>query len=89
MYKEFYSFKNIFRRMPQSRRQVVPYLLFNLAYRKFGKATAVLARVGLLGWLGPGGQTALVPRGIGRRLPATPRNFPFDQLADNPTASTD
>jgi len=52
MYKEFYSFRNIFRRMPDSRRQRVPYLLFNLAYRKFGKATAVLARIGLLGWLG-------------------------------------
>ena len=52
MYKEFYSFKNIFRRMPESRRQVVPYLLFNFAYRKFGRVTAVLARFGLLTWVG-------------------------------------
>ena len=52
MYKEFYSFKNIFRRMPQSRRQLVPYLLFNFAYRKFGWVTAILARFGLLTWVG-------------------------------------
>ena len=52
MYKEFYSFRNILRRMPESKRQRIPYLLFNLAYRKFGKVTAVLARIGLLSWLG-------------------------------------
>jgi radical SAM superfamily enzyme YgiQ (UPF0313 family) len=52
MYKEFYSFRSIFRRMPDSKRQIAPYLLFNFAYRKFGKATATLARVGLLSWLG-------------------------------------
>ena len=52
MYKEFYSFKNIFRRMPESKRQVIPYLLFNLAYRKFGGLTAFLARFGLLTWVG-------------------------------------
>jgi len=52
MYKEFYSIKNIWRRMPTSGRQRVPYLLFNLAYRKFGGATALLARFGLLTWVG-------------------------------------
>ena len=52
MYKEFYSFRNIWRRMPESRRQRVPYLLFNLAYRKFGGVTAFLARFGLLTWVG-------------------------------------
>lgn len=52
MYKEFYSLRNILRRLPDSKRQRVPYLLFNLAYRKFGKVTALLARIGLLGWLG-------------------------------------
>ncbi len=52
MYKEFYSFENIFRRMPESKRQVIPYLLFNLAYRKFGGLTAFLARFGLLTWVG-------------------------------------
>ena len=52
MYKEFYSFKNIFRRMPKAKRQIVPYLLFNFAYRRFGKVTAIMAQVGLLGWVG-------------------------------------
>ena len=52
MYREFYSFRNIWRRMPESRRQRVPYLLFNLAYRKFGGVTAVFARFGLLTWVG-------------------------------------
>ena len=51
MYKEFYSFKNIFRRMPKQR-QIGPYLLFNFAYRKFGKMTAIFARFGLLSWVG-------------------------------------
>jgi radical SAM superfamily enzyme YgiQ (UPF0313 family) len=52
MYKQFYSFKNIARRLPKNRRQMAPYLVFNLVYRKFGKTTALLARVGMLGWLG-------------------------------------
>jgi radical SAM superfamily enzyme YgiQ (UPF0313 family) len=52
MYKEFYSFKNIFRRLPRQRRQIIPYLLFNLVYRKFGRFTATLARFGLLSWVG-------------------------------------
>ncbi len=30
----------------------VAYLLFNLAYRKFGWMTALLARLGLLTWVG-------------------------------------
>lgn len=52
MYREFYSFRNIWRRLPRSRRQRVPYLLFSIGYRKFGWMTALLARVGLLTWVG-------------------------------------
>lgn len=52
MYKEFYTFRNIWRRMPEHRRQVAPYLLFNLVYRKFGRVTATVARLGLLSWVG-------------------------------------
>lgn len=37
IYRQFYSFKNIIRRMPESRKQKIPYLIFNLCYRKFGK----------------------------------------------------
>jgi radical SAM superfamily enzyme YgiQ (UPF0313 family) len=52
MYREFYSSRNIWRRMPRSRRQRAPYLLFNIGYRRFGWATALLARFGLLTWVG-------------------------------------
>lgn len=52
MYREFYSIRNIWRRMPRSRRQRAPFLLFNLAYRKYGWMPALLARFGLLTWVG-------------------------------------
>jgi hypothetical protein len=52
MYREFYSFRNIWRRMPESRRQRAPYLLFNFGYRKFGWTTALVAKLGLLTWVG-------------------------------------
>jgi radical SAM superfamily enzyme YgiQ (UPF0313 family) len=42
IYREFYSFKNIIRRMPESPKQKIPYLLFNLCYRKFGKMASRL-----------------------------------------------
>ena len=37
IYKEIYSLKNIIKRIPRSRKQVLPYLMFNLLYRKYGK----------------------------------------------------
>jgi radical SAM superfamily enzyme YgiQ (UPF0313 family) len=52
MYKEFYSFLNIWRRLPRSPRQRAPYLLFSIGYRKFGWMTALLAKIGLLGSVG-------------------------------------
>lgn len=39
IYNEIYSLKNIIRRMPKAKKQVIPYLLFNLFYRKYGKFT--------------------------------------------------
>lgn len=45
MYKQFYSFRNIYRRLPRSGKQRAPYLLFNLLYRKFGKLTSFAARL--------------------------------------------
>lgn len=45
LYKEFYAVKNIIKRLPGDKKQWAPYLLFNLVYRKFGKATSKLARV--------------------------------------------
>lgn len=37
IYKEIYSLRNIVKRMPKSKKQILPYLMFNLFYRKFGK----------------------------------------------------
>lgn len=54
IYKDIYSFKNIFRRMPEAPEQRVPYLLFNLLYRKFGKLTDRLCQMvsyEKIGWL--------------------------------------
>lgn len=45
MYEQVYSFKNILRRIPKSREQIIPYLLFNLVYRKFGKWTDKLCKI--------------------------------------------
>ncbi len=45
IYREFYSFRNIWRRMPEHRAQRRSYFLFNLFYRKFGRLTSALARV--------------------------------------------
>lgn len=44
IYKQIYSLKNIFRRMPESKEQRVSYLLFNLLYRKYGKFTDFLCK---------------------------------------------
>lgn len=45
IYKEIYSTKNIFKRMPKSHKQKLPYLLFNFLYRKFGKLTEGLCEL--------------------------------------------
>ncbi len=45
VYKEVYSFRNILRRCPESRKQRVPYFLFNFFYRKYGKLTEKLCRL--------------------------------------------
>lgn len=42
MYREFYSWKNILKRFPDSQEQRTAYLMFNLLYRKFGLVTAGL-----------------------------------------------
>ncbi|MDF2673359.1 MAG: Fe-S oxidoreductase [Clostridiales bacterium] len=45
IYKEVYSFKNIMKRLPKTKKQWIPYLSFNLFYRKFGKLTEVLCSI--------------------------------------------
>lgn len=46
IYKEVYSFKNIMKRLPKSKKQWIPYLAFNLFYRKFGKFTELVCHIG-------------------------------------------
>lgn len=53
IYKEFYSFRNILRRIPDHPRQRIPYLLFGLVYRKFGKfLSRRVSQMGLMHSLG-------------------------------------
>ena len=52
LYKEFYSFKNILKRMPTDHGQRVPYFLFNFGYRKYGKITSWIARRGFMNSFG-------------------------------------
>ncbi|MCR4759071.1 MAG: B12-binding domain-containing radical SAM protein [Oscillospiraceae bacterium] len=44
VYKKVYSLKNIFRRLPRCKAQRIPYLLFNLVYRKYGRCTDFLCK---------------------------------------------
>ncbi|MFL0268602.1 B12-binding domain-containing radical SAM protein [Candidatus Clostridium radicumherbarum] len=45
IYKEVYTFKNIMKRLPKSKKQWIPFLAFNLFYRKFGKLTEILCNI--------------------------------------------
>ena len=44
IYDQVYSFKNIWKRMPEERSLILPYLTFNLLYRKFGKVSDAICR---------------------------------------------
>ena len=52
IYRQFYSLRNIIRRLPDTPRQRPAYLLFNLGYRKYGKFTSLLGCSGLMHSLG-------------------------------------
>ncbi|MBZ9688299.1 B12-binding domain-containing radical SAM protein [Clostridium estertheticum] len=45
IYKEVYTFKNIMKRLPKSKKQWIPFLTFNFFYRKFGKLTEVFCNI--------------------------------------------
>ncbi len=45
IYKKVYSLRNIFRRMPQNKKQVFSYLAFNLLYRKFGRISEIVCEL--------------------------------------------
>lgn len=52
IYRRFYSWSGIWRRLPARAPNRLPFLLFNLGYRKFGKFTSRLARLGLMHRIG-------------------------------------
>jgi hypothetical protein len=52
IYEQFYSWKNIIRRLPDNPRQRMAYLLFNLVYRKYGKCFSWFATYGFMSQLG-------------------------------------
>ena len=58
IYDQFYSFKNILKRFPEDKDQRISYLLFNFGYRKYGKITSLLGKLGLMNSIGK----------LGRRL---------------------
>ncbi|MBS4538963.1 radical SAM protein [Clostridium sp. D2Q-11] len=45
LYKELYTFKNILKRLPKSKKQWIPFLTFNFFYRKFGRLTELLCNI--------------------------------------------
>lgn len=45
IYRNIYSWKNIIKRMPRSGRSLLPYFLFNLLYRKYGRFTDALCKL--------------------------------------------
>ena len=45
IYKELYTFKNIMKRLPKSKKQWIPFLSFNFFYRKFGKLTELFCNI--------------------------------------------
>lgn len=52
IYDQFYSLRNILARRPVDLGQWMPYFLFNLGYRKFGKLTSLLGKAGLMNGIG-------------------------------------
>ena len=45
IYREVFSLENIWRRLPRAGKQMVPFLLFNLFYRKYGSFTERLGNL--------------------------------------------
>lgn len=52
MYDQFYSLKNILKRMPNDPRRRMAFILFNLAYRKYGWISSAIAKLGFMSALG-------------------------------------
>ncbi len=56
MYREFYSWRGIWDRLPETADRLRPYLAFNLVYRKAAPVAWVISRLGLMGLLGRTGK---------------------------------
>ena len=52
IYNEFYTLKNIIRRTPDNKSIRKPYYLFNFGYRKYGRITSLIGRLGLMNRIG-------------------------------------
>jgi radical SAM superfamily enzyme YgiQ (UPF0313 family) len=52
MYDEFYSLKNMLKRKPINKKLLIPYFLFNFGYRKYGRLTAFLGKLGFMQSIG-------------------------------------
>ncbi len=52
VYKEFYSLKNIYRRLPLNKKQRKTYLIFNILYRRFGGVFSPISRVLPMNFMG-------------------------------------
>ncbi len=52
IYEKFYSLPSIYARMPRSHQRRAAFLLFNLGYRKYGKVTSLVHRLGLMNAVG-------------------------------------
>lgn len=48
MYRQFYTHKNIYRRIPDRKENHIPFFLFNYAYRKYGKIVSVVSKNGFM-----------------------------------------
>lgn len=76
-YRLFYSWRSILTRMPADRSRWMPYLLFNLCYRKYGRAFSALGAHGLMRFWGALGACLSFPALTGRTRPRGLGNWPI------------
>lgn len=50
-YREFYSWRRIWERLPEAREQRTAFLVFNVFYRKLGASVSLLGKMGAMGFL--------------------------------------
>ena len=52
MYKDFYSIKNIIKRLPENKKIAASYFLFNFGYRKYGRLVSFIGKLGFMNAIG-------------------------------------